>query len=140
MFKVASFDLSDTELISHIASKQKTVILSCGMASMNDIELALRAIASVSDKKPILLQCTSLYPAPASLSNLNAMATLKLAFGCVVGYSDHTLGIHIPIAAVAMGASVIEKHFTMSRKLKVQITVLQLNLTSSKNWSTPSGM
>ncbi len=117
IFKVASFDVTDTTLINHIANKRKKTILSCGMASLADIELAVTTITSVGAEKPVLLQCTSLYPAPVELSNLKAMSTLKQAFDCDVGYSDHTLGINIPIAAVALGAKVIEKHFTTSNEL-----------------------
>ena len=118
LFKVASFDITDTDLVGHIASKQKTIILSCGMANLHDVERAVHVIERTGAQKPILLQCTSLYPAPPELSNLNAMATLRQAFGCSVGYSDHTLGIHVPIAAVALGASMIEKHFTLSQTLE----------------------
>jgi sialic acid synthase SpsE len=115
-YKVASFDITDSRLLEYISAKQKPVILSCGMASLTDIELAIKVVKPKAGN-PILLQCTSLYPAPASLSNLNAMNTLKTAFDCIVGYSDHTLGWHIPVAAVALGAKVVEKHFTLSKKM-----------------------
>lgn len=117
-FKVASFDLPDVCLIRHMAKYGKPVILSTGMANYTDIQAALQMCYDEGNGKVILLQCTSLYPAPANLSNLSAMITMRQAFGCQVGYSDHTVGDHIAIAAVALGACMIEKHFTLDRKLK----------------------
>ena len=116
-YKVASFDLTDVDLISEMAAIGKPMILSTGMATWMDIQLAIDAVYRAQNDQIILLQCTSLYPAPANLSNLNAMASMRTAFGSLIGYSDHTIGEHIPLAAVAMGASVIEKHFTLSRSL-----------------------
>ena len=116
-YKVASFDLTDDALISEMAAIGKPMILSTGMATWMDIQLAVDAVHRAGNDQIILLQCTSLYPAPAHLSNLNTMASMRAAFGTVVGYSDHTMGGHIPLAAVAMGAAVIEKHFTLDRAL-----------------------
>ena len=116
-YKVASFDLLDEQLVSHIASKGKPVILSTGMADLGEIQFAINAVKAQRNHQIALLQCTSLYPAPVSLSNLKAMLTLQQAFGVVCGYSDHTLGTHIALAAVARGASIIEKHFTLDRSL-----------------------
>lgn len=116
-FKVASFDLPDLELIREIAEFQKPVILSTGMANYHDIQSALQVCADAKNDQVVLLQCTSLYPAPASLSNLRAIATLREAFDVPVGYSDHTLGDHIILASVALGACMIEKHFTLDRSL-----------------------
>lgn len=116
-YKVASFDLTDDVLISEMAAIGKPMILSTGMATWMDIQFAMDAARRAKNDQIILLQCTSLYPAPAHLSNLNAMASMRAAFGTMVGYSDHTLGGHIPLAAVAMGAAVIEKHFTLDRTL-----------------------
>ena len=116
-FKVASFDLPDIHLIRHMAKCGKPIILSTGMATYSDIQTALKVCYEEENKEIILLQCTSLYPAPAYLSNLAAMETMRKAFNCPVGYSDHTLGDHIPLAAVALGACMIEKHFTLDRKL-----------------------
>jgi sialic acid synthase SpsE len=117
IYKVASFDLPDDTLISEIASTGKPVIMSTGMATLMEIQLAINAAHKVGNDKVILLQCTSLYPAPPHLSNLKAMLSMRIAFDKLVGYSDHTLGGHIILAAVAMGASVIEKHFTTDRNL-----------------------
>jgi len=116
-YKVASFDMTDQLLINKMAETGKPMILSTGMANMSDIESAVDTVHSVNNNPVILLQCTSLYPAPTELSNLNAMKMMRQAFGCLTGYSDHTMGEHIPLAAVAMGACVLEKHFTLDRKL-----------------------
>jgi sialic acid synthase SpsE len=116
-YKVASFDLTDDVLISEMAAIGKPMILSTGMASWMDIQYAIDAVHRARNDQIILLQCTSLYPAPVHLSNLNAMASMRAVFGTLIGYSDHTMGAHIPLAAVAMGASVIEKHFTLDRTL-----------------------
>ena len=116
-YKVASFDLTDDLLIGEMAAVGKPLILSTGMATWADIQFALDAAKKSGNDQIVLLQCTSLYPAPARLSNLHAMAAMRAAFGTLVGYSDHTMGGHIILAAVAMGACVIEKHFTLDRSL-----------------------
>jgi len=115
VLKVASFDMTDVTLVEYMAKTGLGVILSTGLAAMGDIENAVNACRRAGNGNFALLQCTSLYPAPAHLSNLRAMDTMARAFGCVTGYSDHTMGDHIPVAAVAMGAKIIEKHFTLSR-------------------------
>jgi sialic acid synthase SpsE len=114
-FKVASFDITDIFLIKHMAKCGKPLILSTGMCNNEDIQGAIEASLSQNNDQVILLQCTSLYPAPPHLANLNAMENLRKTFGCPTGYSDHTLGEHVALAAVAFGASIIEKHFTLSR-------------------------
>jgi len=114
--KVASFDLTDIELIRYMAKSDLSVLLSTGMATMSDIENAVNTCREYTNNFA-LLQCTSLYPAPPNLSNLSAIKTMQLAFGCLVGYSDHTLGDHVAIAAVAMGAKIIEKHYTLDRHM-----------------------
>ena len=116
-YKVASFDLSDDKLISQMAAIGKPVIMSTGMATWADIQFAVNAARREGNEQIIILQCTSLYPAPEYLSNLNAMVSMRGAFGTLVGYSDHTVGGHIVLAAVAMGASVVEKHFTLDRNM-----------------------
>ena len=116
-YKVASFDLPDTGLIQLMARTGQPVILSTGMADWMDIQRGVDACRDAGNDQVVLLQCTSLYPAPANLSNLRAMDAMRLAFGCIVGYSDHTLGDHVPLAAVTLGARVIEKHFTLDRQL-----------------------
>ncbi len=116
-FKLASFDLPDVRLIRHMARHGRPLILSTGMANYTDIETAIGAARSVGNEQVVLLQCTSLYPAPVDLSNLAAIETLRRAFDLPVGYSDHTLGDHVSLAAVALGACMIEKHVTLDRKL-----------------------
>ncbi len=117
IFKVASFDITDTVLVRSIAETGKPLVLSTGMASWADIQTALSAAESVGNDRVVLLQCTSLYPAPAHLANLRAMASMRAAFGKLVGYSDHTLGDQVGLAAVALGACFIEKHVTLDRTL-----------------------
>jgi sialic acid synthase SpsE len=104
ILKVASFDMVDSRLVRKIAQTGRGVMLSTGMANLSEIQNAINICHSENNNNLVLLQCTSLYPAPAKLTNLNAMKTLKQAFGCIVGYSDHTLGDHIACAAVANGA------------------------------------
>lgn len=116
-FKVASFDLSDLTLIRHMAKTGRPIILSTGMASLMDIQLAVDACRQQGNEKIVLLQCTSLYPAPPQLSNLRAISLMRDAFGVLTGYSDHTEGDHVCLASVALGACMIEKHFTLDRNL-----------------------
>jgi sialic acid synthase SpsE len=118
LMKVASFDLTDIKLIEYMEKTKLPIVLSTGLATLSDIENAINIFRRNKNENVALLQCTSLYPAPAYLSNLKSMKMLKEAFGCVVGYSDHTMGDHIPIAAVAMGAKIIEKHYTLDRNME----------------------
>ncbi len=115
--KVASFDLTDVVLIRYMAKTGLAVFLSTGLATMAEIETAVNICRQEKNNDIVLLQCTSVYPAPPRLSNLRAMQTMKMAFNCVVGYSDHTFGDHVALSAIAMGAKVIEKHFTLDRTL-----------------------
>lgn len=117
-FKIASFELVDLELLKHIAKKGKPIILSTGLADIEEIKEALKAIRSQKNDDIVLLHCNSLYPTPADVVNLNAINTMSNVFKIPIGFSDHTIGIHIPVAAVAKGAKVIEKHFTLDRKMK----------------------
>jgi sialic acid synthase SpsE len=116
-YKIASFEIVDLSLIGYAAAKGRPMILSTGLASYEDIADAIAACAAAGNREVILLQCASLYPAPPARMNLRAMATLRQAFAVAVGLSDHSLGIHVAAAAVALGASVIEKHFTLDRRL-----------------------
>ena len=116
-FKAASFDLPDLDIIRFMAQYGRPLILSTGLADYADIERALCAAREGGNKQVVLLQCTSLYPAPAKISNLSAMSTMRQAFKVPVGYSDHTKGDHICLAAVALGACMIEKHFTIDQSL-----------------------
>ncbi len=118
LFKIASFELVDLPLIGYVASKGKPMILSTGLATMEEIEDAVEVCRAAGNDQVLLLQCASLYPAAPKLMNLRSMKTLREAFGVPVGLSDHTLGTHVSVAAVAMGACMIEKHFTLSRTMK----------------------
>jgi len=118
LFKIASFELVDLPLIRHCASKGKPMILSTGLATMEEIEDAYLACREAGNEQVVFLQCASVYPAPAHIINLQAMETISRAFSVPSGLSDHTEGIHVSLAAVAMGASVIEKHFTLDRTME----------------------
>ncbi|MDO6507254.1 N-acetylneuraminate synthase family protein [Colwellia sp. 4_MG-2023] len=115
--KIASFDLPDLDLVRYIAKTGKPVLLSTGMADWMEIQRAVDVCREEGNEQIILFQCTSLYPAPTKLSNLKSMKKMRDMFNVVVGYSDHTLGDLIPIASVAMGSAIIEKHFTLDRSL-----------------------
>ncbi len=117
-FKIASFELVDLDLVRRCAATGKPLILSTGMATLGEIEDALRVCDEEGNDTVALLHCVSAYPASPASANLRAMETLRRAFGVPVGFSDHTLGIAVPIAAAALGAELLEKHFTLSRKLE----------------------
>ena len=116
-FKIASFEIVDLPLIGYAAARGRPMILSTGLATYEDIHDAVATCRSAGNENIVLLQCASLYPAPARRINLRAMETMRRAFGVPVGLSDHTTGIHVAGAAVAMGACAVEKHFTLSRGL-----------------------
>ena len=115
-YKVASFELIDLPLLKRIAATGKPMIISTGMASLGEIEEALNTIKSIGNNDIVLLKCTSAYPAPPTAMHLRTIPHLAATFGVGVGLSDHTLGIAVPVAAVALGACLIEKHFTLSRE------------------------
>jgi N-acetylneuraminate synthase len=117
VFKVGSGEITNFPLLKHMAKKEKPIILSTGMATLGEVEEALNVIRNEGVEEVILLHCVSDYPARMKDVNLRAMETLKQAFKIPVGFSDHTLGITASIAAVALGACVIEKHFTLDRNL-----------------------
>lgn len=116
-FKVSSGDLNNHQLLEHIAAKGKPMIISTGMATLGEIDDALRCLAEAGAAEVCALQCTSSYPAPPDQINLRVMETLRRAFGIPIGYSDHTIGIPVSVAAAALGAAVIEKHVTLDRNL-----------------------
>ena len=117
-FKIASFELVDLPLIAYAAQTGLPVILSTGMATYGEIEDALGAVSGAGNDQVALLRCASVYPAEPEIMNLRAMATLRDAFGVPVGPSDHTRGIAVAAAAAALGAELVEKHFTLSRELE----------------------
>ena len=116
-FKIASYELVHIPLIKHIARKKKPVILSTGMANEREIRDAVEAVNITGNRQVVLLHCVSQYPASAKDVNLSSILTLRKRFACPVGFSDHTTTISAPVAAVAIGANMIEKHLTTSRKL-----------------------
>lgn len=117
LYKIASFEITDTPLIEYVAAKRKPIIISTGIATLADIEEAVSTCRRVGNNQITLLQCTSSYPAPIEEANLLTMKNLRETFGVRVGLSDHTLGDETAIAAVALGADVIEKHFILNREL-----------------------
>ncbi|AJH01330.2 pseudaminic acid synthase [Clostridium beijerinckii] len=114
-YKVASFEITDIPLIEYMASKGKPMILATGIATLADIEEAVNACRRVGNNQIAILKCTSAYPAPFEEMNLRTIPNLAETFGVISGLSDHTLGINVPIAAVSLGAKIIEKHFTLCR-------------------------
>lgn len=116
-FKTGSGELTNLPLLEHIARKGKPVLVSTGMAYLGEVEAAVQAIRRVGNEQIVLLHCVSNYPADPADANLRAMHTLQQAFGVPVGYSDHTVGLEVALAAAALGAAVIEKHFTLDRGL-----------------------
>ena len=112
ILKIASFSLTNFPILEAAAKTKKALILSTGLHNLGEIEDAVKLIKRHNNNFA-LLQCTSHYPSEAKDANLRVMNTLKNAFNCIVGYSDHTMGINIPLAAVAMGAKIIEKHYTL---------------------------
>jgi N-acetylneuraminate synthase len=114
-YKIASFENTDIPLIRRVAETGKPMIISTGMATVGELDETVRAAREAGCKDLILLKCTSTYPATAENTNILTIPHLRKLFGCEVGLSDHTMGIGVSVASVALGASVIEKHFTLNR-------------------------
>lgn len=114
-YKIASFENTDLPLIRRAAATGKPLIISTGMASLAELELSVRAAREAGCRDLILLKCTSTYPATPQNTHLRTLPHLRELFGCEVGLSDHTMGVGAAVAAVALGATVVEKHFTLSR-------------------------
>ena len=115
--KLGSGEVTNIPYLRLVGSLHKNVILSTGMTYLSDVDIAYRTLIDAGASSVSLLHCTTNYPCPVNEVNLRAMQTLKTAFKCKVGYSDHTMGIEVPIAAVAMGAEIIEKHFTLNQNM-----------------------
>jgi len=116
-FKLPSPDITNLPFLAHVARKKKPMVVSTGTACIGEVEAAVGAIQREGNNDIVLLHCLSSYPAPVDQVNLRAITTMKQAFGLPVGYSDHTVGIEVSLAAVALGACVIEKHFTTDKSL-----------------------
>jgi pseudaminic acid synthase len=117
MYKIASLEITDIPLIKYVASKQKPIIISTGVAEIEDIENAIEACHSVGNRDITFLKCTTQYPAPIDRANVLTMPDIGRRFNVKVGLSDHTMGSMVPIVAASLGAKVIEKHFILDRSL-----------------------
>jgi N,N'-diacetyllegionaminate synthase len=117
-FKLGSGEVTNLPLLRHVAAKGKPVILSTGMSDLAEVQAAVAAMRHAGDPPLVLLHCVSSYPAPASAANLRAILTMAQDTGLPVGYSDHTQGLEASLAAVALGACAIEKHFTLDRAME----------------------
>ena len=116
-FKIASMDVVHLPLLKHVARKQRPVVISTGMATLAEIEQAVETVRGEGNEQIVLLHCVSIYPPEYGTIHLRNMATLQQAFDVPVGFSDHTLGTAIPLAAITLGACVIEKHFTLDQDM-----------------------
>jgi pseudaminic acid synthase len=116
-YKIASFEITDIPLIEYVASKGKPIILSTGIATIEDIELALDACKRMGNNDIALLKCTSSYPAPIEEANMCMVKDLAERFGVISGLSDHTIGTTVPVVATCFGAKIIEKHFILDRAI-----------------------
>ena len=116
-FKIASGELTNTPLLVHIAAKGRPMIVSTGMATLDEVDQAVETIQETGNDQIVVLHCVSRYPAAADEANVRAILTMADALELPIGYSDHTIGLEVPLAAVALGACVIEKHLTLDRSL-----------------------
>jgi pseudaminic acid synthase len=116
-YKIASFEITDYELVRYVASKQKPIIISTGIATIDEILDVVNICKKEGNENIVLLKCTSQYPAPLEEANLKTISNMKDTFGVEVGFSDHTLGVIAPIVAVTLGAKVIEKHFILDKSI-----------------------
>lgn len=135
-YKIASFELVDIPLIEYIASKGKPIIMSTGMATLSEIEDAVRAVRSRNKEELVLLRCASAYPAITDEMNLQTMVNMRETFGVSVGLSDHSMGSIGAVTAVALGASVIEKHFCLGREIENPDSTFSMNPDEFKQMVT----
>lgn len=134
VFKVASGEINNWPLLRRIAAKGKPIIMSTGMADMGEVAAALRVIRDSGNEEVVLLHCVSNYPADPADANLRAMGAMEAAFNVPVGYSDHTEGVSVSLAAVALGACVIEKHFTLDREMPGPDHAMSIDPTGLKQF------
>jgi pseudaminic acid synthase len=132
-YKIASFEMVDLPLIRRVAQTGKPIIMSTGLATLAEIDEAVRTIREAGGKQLALLKCTSSYPAPPEETNLRTILHMADAFKVPTGLSDHTIGIAVPIAAVALGACIVEKHFTLSRSIPGPDSSFSLEPNEFKN-------
>lgn len=132
-YKVASFEINDIPLIRKIAKTGKPIIISTGIAYLEDIELALKVCKEEKNEQVILLKCISAYPAPFENMNLKVLTDMGEKFDCICGLSDHTLGSEVSLASVALGAKVIEKHITLKRSDGGQDSAFSMEPEEFKN-------
>ncbi len=118
LIKLGSGDITNIPYLRYVAKKKLPIILSTGMSSLKDVLVAYETLSEAGAEDISVLHCTTNYPCPMDEVNLRAMITIKDVLQCKVGYSDHTMGIEVPIAAVAMGANIIEKHFTLNQNME----------------------
>ena len=116
-YKIASMDVNNPRMLKHVAGKRKPIVLSTGMATLAEIENAVKAIESEGNHQIILLHCIAIYPPAYEDINLNNIPMLRQTFGYLVGFSDHSIGVSIPLASVALGSCIIEKHFTIDKDM-----------------------
>ena len=116
-YKIASMDVVNLPLLAYVASKQRPVVIATGMATLGEIERAVQTVREAGNEQLALLHCVSIYPPEYDGIRLLNMGMLRRAFGVPVGFSDHTLGTSVPLAAIALGASIIEKHFTLDKEM-----------------------
>ncbi len=131
--KISSFELVDLPLIEYVSKTRKPIILSTGMATFSEIKEAVDVARGAGAKNIMLLKCVSSYPAKPEEMNLSTIAHMKKLFNCPIGLSDHTLGIEVSIAAASLGAQLIEKHFTLSRKIKTPDSFFSIEPDELKN-------
>ncbi|MBM4053445.1 MAG: hypothetical protein FJ264_01985 [Planctomycetes bacterium] len=117
LIKIAAMDFNYKELVQKSAYLQKPILLSSGMSTMEEVLRTIGWVEETGNDNYLMLHCVSCYPAPPEACNLSAIRTMKMVLNCPVGFSDHTIGIHIPLASVAFGANIIEKHFTTDKSL-----------------------
>jgi pseudaminic acid synthase len=131
-YKIASFEITDIPLIRYTASKQNPLILSTGIATKEDIELAIATCREVGNNQLALLKCTSSYPAPIDEANLTMIPQFEKDFDVIPGLSDHTMGSIVPIVATSLGAKIIEKHFILDRSMGGPDASFSMNPTEFK--------